>query len=1039
MKLKGVKIKAFRLFDDVDLSFVNQRFVDKGCANFVSVYAPNGFGKTSLFDAIEFGMTNNIRRLKVNNFGENLKYEKRLSDFSSFIHNKKMPDEDIHIRLDLEGYKDGVVDRMISKEDEQNLLTSEGENKFFSEAILSQDWFSEFLSVNNAETRFKLFMENFHESQDLLEYHSQLKAKLKSLALEKGAMKKELSNLKKKLQNDVDEHILERLDNMVADLSAQGIKLDWKQKIDEDNMVKLEMEAEQRISEENALKKQAEDTMNNFEIVEAGRDSMIAVSQMDEHLKTIEEVTKQIVDLRQKLDVIIRLKDLMALLEKLGDERKGYVNGAERLQKLVDKYPQHKQLITVIEAKTKEIIACENEMKALDRQIENVEKERAALEEALKMHSGLFAAVENKIASLETDYANYLTCLKLIGDKQKEKAALVAQIEKQKTVIGAKDMELARLRGIQQKVYGRKVDVEMEGYEEVSKRIVTLSLSIVKRIERIDELTNNIEHQTAYHNQVSQLVNRSREMVSELKTGICPLCGHDYKSVELLLKSIEENNAVEESISQAIAQREELKEANKQDQQAREDCYKAFEKTIIDAVNGVSQDLNTLVAERMKMDEAFREANDVISINQEKVENEFAGFKGLTKEQVEKQYNESKEKLMAEIREKDKAIEKKDKAIVSLNETRAEQERKQVAARQVITETQNRWDYMEYQQILGDDTADDISLSLWKLWIPKIQETIAQYDKQISDADAQSKKLKEEQHADLSNEAYLRDVLGKKNYEKETLTERYFKTLQFMKKDCNVSGIERDTSVVDVVRLFESAKKQYQQVLVVCEKKLLLLEEYKTMLGIAKRYNQQQVVKKSIKAVETDIANNEKNETAVSDEIERLQKYLKDYVKNFFQVEQIQRLYNTIDPHPEYKEVHFDCDFSYKAPRLNVYMQNKSERNDTIVPTLYFSTAQINILSFCIFMAKALFAKTDDGDDVGCVFIDDPIQALDDINILSMIDLLRNVAFSLDRQIVMTTHDQNFFELLQKKIPQTKFNSCFVKLTERGKFLMVDN
>lgn len=1039
MKLKGVKIKAFRLFDNVDLSFVNQRFTDKGCANFVSVYAPNGFGKTSLFDAIEFGMTNNIRRLKVNNFGENLKYEKRLSDFSSFIHNKKMPDEDIHIRLDLEGYKGGVVDRMISKDDEQILLTSEGENKFFSEAILSQDWFSEFLSVNNAETRFKLFMENFHESQDLLEYHSQLKAKLKSLALEKSAMRKELSNLKKKLQNDVDEHILERLDNMVADLSALEVKINWNQKIDEDNLTMLEIEADQKIIKESALKKQAEDTMNNFEIVETGRDRMIAVSQMVEHLKTIEEVTKQIVDLRQKLDVIIRLKDLVALLEKLGNERKDYVNGADRLQKLVDKYPQHKQLIIVIEAKTKEITACENELKALDRQIENVEKERATLEEALKMHSGLYAAVENKIASFETDYANYLTCLKLIGDKQKEKAVLAAQIEKQKTVIGAKDMELAHLRGIQQKVYGRKVDVEMEGYEEVSKRIVTISLSIVKRLERINELTNNIEHQTAYHNQVSQLVNRSREMVSELKTGICPLCGHDYKSVELLLKSIEENNAVAESISQAIAQREELKEANKQDQQAREDSYMAFEKTINQAITNVSQELNTLVAEKMKMDMALSEANNVIRINQEKVENEFVGFKDLTKEQVEKQNNESKKKLMAEIREKDKAIEEKDKAIVSLNETRAVQEGKQLAAQRVITETQNREDYLEYQLILGDDTADDISLSLWKAWIPKLKETISQYDKQISDAVEQRKKLKEEQLADLSNEAFLCNELTKKNYEKETLTEQYFNTLMFMKKYCDVSGIERDTSVVDVVRLFESAKKQCQQVLIVCEKKLLLLEEYKTMLGIAKRYNQQQVVKKSIKAVETDITNNEKNETAVSDEIERLQKYLKDYVKNFFQVEQIQRLYNTIDPHPEYKEVHFDCDFSYKAPRLNVYMQNRSERNDTIVPTLYFSTAQINILSFCIFMAKALFAKTDDGDDVGCVFIDDPIQALDDINILSMIDLLRNVAFSLDRQIVMTTHDQNFFELLQKKIPQTKFNSCFVKLTERGKFLMVDN
>lgn len=1039
MKLKGVKIKAFRLFDDVDLSFVNQRFVDKGCANFVSVYAPNGFGKTSLFDAIEFGMTNNIRRLKTNNFGENLKYEKRLSDFSSFIHNKKMPDEDIHIHLDLEGYRDSVVDRVISKDDELSFLTGEGENKFFSEAILSQDWFSEFLSVNNAETRFKLFMENFHESQDLLEYYSQLKAKLKSLALEKSALRRELSNMKKKLQNDVDEHIVENLDNMVANLNAQEIKINWKQKIDEDNLTKLEIEADQKITKESDLKKQAENTLNNCEIIEGGCDHLIPMNQMTEHLKTIEEVTKQITDLRQKLDVIIKLKELITLLEKLGNERKDYMNGLERLQNLVDRYPQYKQLIAVIEAKAKEKTACENELKVLEEQIVNVERERAALEDARKTHNELFIAVENKIASLETDYTKYLACMKLISDKQKEKTALVAQIEKQKTVIVTKDNEVARLRGIQQKVYSRKVDVEIEGYEVVSKQIVTLSLGIAKRIEIINELTRIIEQQTAYQNQVSQLVNRSREMVSELKTGVCPLCGHDYMSVELLLTSIEENKAVAESISQAIAQREELKETNKRDQQMREDSYMAFEKTINEDVTGVSQKLNTLVAERMKMEIALSEANNVIRINQEKVENEFVGFKDLTKEQVEKQYNESKKKLMAEILEKDKAIDEKDKAIVSMNETKAVQEGKRLAAQQAIIETQNHEDYLEYQLILGNDTADDVSLSLWKTWIPKLKETIAQYDKQINDAVEQSKKLKEEQHADLSNEAPFCDELTRKNYEKETLTEQYFNTLQFIKKDCKVSGIERDTPVVDVVRLFESAKKQHQQGLVACEKKLLLLSEYKTMLGIAKRYNQQQMVKENIEAVQADITKNGENEVAVSVEIERLQKYLEDYVKNFFQVEQIQRLYNTIDPHPEYKEVRFDCDFSYKAPRLNVYMRNRSERNDTIVPTLYFSTAQINILSFCIFMAKALFAKTDEGDDVGCVFIDDPIQALDDINILSMIDLLRNMAFSLDRQIVMTTHDQNFFELLQKKIPQTKFNSCFVKLTERGKFLMVEN
>ena len=130
----------------------------------------------------------------------------------------------------------------------------------------------------------------------------------------------------------------------------------------------------------------------------------------------------------------------------------------------------------------------------------------------------------------------------------------------------------------------------------------------------------------------------------------------------------------------------------------------------------------------------------------------------------------------------------------------------------------------------------------------------------------------------------------------------------------------------------------------------------------------------------------------------------------------------------------FECDFNQKKPRLLVIMESIKDDNDKIVPNLYLSTAQINILSFCIFMAKAMFAKTDKGKDLDCIFVDDPIQALDDINILSMIDLLRNVAFTLNKQIVITTHDLNFFNLLQQKMPQDKFNACYLQLKERGKF-----
>ena len=139
-----------------------------------------------------------------------------------------------------------------------------------------------------------------------------------------------------------------------------------------------------------------------------------------------------------------------------------------------------------------------------------------------------------------------------------------------------------------------------------------------------------------------------------------------------------------------------------------------------------------------------------------------------------------------------------------------------------------------------------------------------------------------------------------------------------------------------------------------------------------------------------------------------------------------------IDPHPKYKHISFTCDFSNIRPKLSVVVEQEGHNTDKIVPNLYFSTAQVNILSFCIFLAKALNVKDKNQNAVDCIFIDDPIQSLDDINILSLIDLLRNIAFHNNKQIVLTTHDKNFYELLKRKMPANLFNSKFLKFYERG-------
>ncbi|EKN6165817.1 exonuclease SbcC, partial [Yersinia enterocolitica] len=97
-----------------------------------------------------------------------------------------------------------------------------------------------------------------------------------------------------------------------------------------------------------------------------------------------------------------------------------------------------------------------------------------------------------------------------------------------------------------------------------------------------------------------------------------------------------------------------------------------------------------------------------------------------------------------------------------------------------------------------------------------------------------------------------------------------------------------------------------------------------------------------------------------------------------------------------------------------------------------FSAAQLNILSLSIFLAKALHAKHKE-EPIESIFIDDPIHSMDSINILSTIDLLRNISTIFGRQIIISTHNYNFHELLKKKLPPEIFGSKFIYLESFGK------
>jgi len=168
-------------------------------------------------------------------------------------------------------------------------------------------------------------------------------------------------------------------------------------------------------------------------------------------------------------------------------------------------------------------------------------------------------------------------------------------------------------------------------------------------------------------------------------------------------------------------------------------------------------------------------------------------------------------------------------------------------------------------------------------------------------------------------------------------------------------------------------------------------------------------------------------EPIVYEERDKTKIYLDSRIKNFFHEELINKLYRKIDPHPDFKSVEFKANFDTDNPRLDVFVRNNKNEN-ILIPNLYFSTAQINILSLSIFLASALNSK-----EYQCIFIDDPIQSMDSVNILSTIDLLRSIVVNEDKQIILSTHDENFHNLLKKKMPTELFKSKFLELESFGK------
>lgn len=125
----------------------------------------------------------------------------------------------------------------------------------------------------------------------------------------------------------------------------------------------------------------------------------------------------------------------------------------------------------------------------------------------------------------------------------------------------------------------------------------------------------------------------------------------------------------------------------------------------------------------------------------------------------------------------------------------------------------------------------------------------------------------------------------------------------------------------------------------------------------------------------------------------------------------LQNIWARIDPHPAFRLVSFFSQVFRGKGQLSTILTDRTEDKTCETPATVLSSSQINALAVSVFLALNVGIPKP---PLPIAILDDPLQSLDDINLLGLVDLFRRTKDR--RQFLISTHDSRFGGLLSRKL-----------------------
>jgi DNA repair exonuclease SbcCD ATPase subunit len=124
----------------------------------------------------------------------------------------------------------------------------------------------------------------------------------------------------------------------------------------------------------------------------------------------------------------------------------------------------------------------------------------------------------------------------------------------------------------------------------------------------------------------------------------------------------------------------------------------------------------------------------------------------------------------------------------------------------------------------------------------------------------------------------------------------------------------------------------------------------------------------------------------------------------------VARIYARMDPHPAFTDVSLGTSYRGGRGRVQPLVADPGAGLMDHDPYTLFSSSQLNALAVSLFLGLNIGTSA----PLRVVMLDDPLQSLDDVNLLGLVDTLRRTKAL--RQLLVSTHDLRFTSLLQRKL-----------------------